>query len=157
MTAYFILKFFHILGATVIFGTGMGIAFFVVMAHRTRNAATIAETLRSVVVADFVFTASAVILQPVTGTFLMRALGYDFSDSWITLSLILYVVTGLFWLPVVWMQIRMRNLARQAVAMGTPLPPAYFRLYRVWFAFGMPAFSAVLVIYWLMTFKPAIW
>jgi uncharacterized membrane protein len=77
-------------------------------------------------------------------------------EGWVLLSLILYVVTGLFWLPVVWMQMRMRDLARQAVEEGEPLPPAYHRLFRLWFAFGFPAFAAVLAIFWLMITKPAV-
>jgi uncharacterized membrane protein len=157
MTLYVLLKFLHVIGATIILGTGIGIAFFVVLAHGTRNAATIADTLRSVVIADFVFTATAVCLQPITGVLLMRMLGYGLEQTWIVVSLVLYILTGLFWLPVVWMQMRMRSLAREAAASDGTLPPAYFRLYRTWFAFGIPAFCAVVVIYWLMTFKPTIW
>ena len=157
MTLYLVVKFLHVIGATVILGTGAGIAFFAVMAHRTGDAAIIADTLKSVVIADFVFTATAVCLQPVTGALLMSMLGYGFGDGWIALSLILYAVTGAFWLPVIWMQMRMRKLARQAAGSGAPLPAAYHRLYRLWFACGIPAFSSVIAIYWLMTFRPAVW
>jgi uncharacterized membrane protein len=157
MTIYLILKFTHIIGATVILGTGIGIAFFAVMAHSTRDSGTIADTLRTVVIADFVFTATAVCVQPITGILLMRILGYGLEQSWIVLSLILYVVTGLFCLPVIWMQIRMRDLAKLAAEKGDPPPPAYFRLYRLWFACGFPAFFSVIIIYWLMSFKPPIW
>ncbi|MGZ2455666.1 DUF2269 family protein [Rhizobium sp. IY2] len=146
----------HVIGATVLFGTGAGIAFFMVMAHRTRDPALVAHVSATVVIADTVFTATAAILQPVTGTLLARSIGWDLSEGWIALSLLLYVVTGLFWLPVVWIQIRLRNLARAAAASGKALPPAYFSLYRIWFAFGFPAFSAVLGIFWLMLTKPSI-
>ncbi|AIC28046.1 hypothetical protein IE4771_CH02951 [Rhizobium etli bv. mimosae str. IE4771] len=124
------------IGATVLFGTGAGIAFFMVMAHRTRDPALIAHVAGTVVIADTVFTATSAILQPVTGYLLARMIGWDLSEGWIALSLLLYVITGLFWLPVVWIQIRLRDLARAAVASASALPPAYFSLYRVWFAFG---------------------
>jgi uncharacterized membrane protein len=146
----------HVVGATVLFGTGAGIAFFMVMAHRTRDPALIAHVAGTVVIADTVFTATAAILQPVTGYLLARMIGWDLSEGWIALSLLLYVVTGLFWLPVVWIQIRLRDLARAAAASTNALPPAYFSLYRVWFAFGFPAFSAVIGIFWLMLTKPSI-
>jgi uncharacterized membrane protein len=156
MTEYFILKFLHVIGSTVLLGTGAGIAFFMLMAHRTGDAATVAATARIVVIADYVFTTTAVIAQPITGALLAWEAGYSLYDGWIMVSLGLYVLTGLFWLPVVWMQGRMRNLAREAAAAGQPLPPAYHRLYLWWFAFGFPAFAAVLAIFWLMITRPAI-
>ena len=146
----------HVIGATVLFGTGAGIAFFMVMAHRTGEPKLIAHVAGTVVIADTVFTATAAILQPVTGYLLVRTIGWPLEEGWISLSLLLYVVTGVFWLPVVWIQIRMRNLARTASAMGTPLPPAYHHLYRIWFACGFPAFLAVIGILWLMLNKPSI-
>ncbi|MBX4859719.1 DUF2269 domain-containing protein [Rhizobium sophorae] len=146
----------HVIGATVLFGTGAGIAFFMVMAHRTRDPKLIAHVAATVVVADTLFTATAVILQPVTGYLLARSIGWELSEGWIALSLLLYVVTGLFWLPVVWIQIRLRDIARAAAAAGQALPPAYFSLYRIWFACGFPAFFAVIGILWLMLMKPAI-
>jgi len=154
MTLFLLLKTLHVVGATVLFGTGAGIAFFMLMAHRTGDARIIAHTAGVVVVADLLFTATAVVLQPATGAALAVMAGYPLFKGWIAFSLILYVVVGLFWLPVVWMQLRMRNLARQAVAAGTPLPASYYRLWRLWFAFGFPAFAAVLAIIWLMIAKP---
>ena len=154
MTEYYILKFLHVIGATVLLGTGAGIAFFMLMAHRSGEVAVIAGTARIVVIADLVFTATAVVAQPITGVLLARSVGYELSESWIVASIALYLFTGAFWLPVVWMQARMRDLARQAAAAGTPLPPQYHRLYRLWFAFGFPAFAAVLLIFWLMIARP---
>lgn len=156
MTAYFILKFLHVIGATVLLGTGAGIAFFMLMAHRTADPAVIAATARIVVFADYLFTATAVVAQPITGILLARTVGYDLGEGWIVLSIALYIFTGLFWLPVVWMQTRMRNLALDAVTAGMPLPEAYHRLFRLWFAFGFPAFTAVLAIFWLMISRPEI-
>jgi uncharacterized membrane protein len=154
MTTYLVLKYLHLMGAAVLLGTGAGIAFFLLLAHRTGSARTVADVARIVVVADFVFTATAVVAQPVTGLLLAREVGYALGEGWIVLSLVLYVVTGAFWLPVVWMQIRMRDLAAAAAAGNAPLPEAYHRLFRLWFAFGFPAFAAVLAIYWLMIARP---
>jgi uncharacterized membrane protein len=154
---YLILKYLHVLGAVVILGTGAGIAFFMVMADRSRDAAFVARTAGVVVIADVVFTASAIVLQPITGVLLMRETGARLADSWIVASLALFVVAGAFWLPVVWMQIRMRDLARAAAVAGATLPVAYRRLFRVWFAFGFPGFGAVMAIAWLMIAKPTLW
>jgi uncharacterized membrane protein len=151
-----LLRFLHVLGATVLFGTGLGIAFFMVMAHRTGDPAKIAHVAGTVVIADTLFTATAVILQPATGTLLAYEIGWPLAEGWIVLSLALYVVTGVFWLPVVFIQIRLRDLAREAVMSDGRLPDAYHRLYRIWFAFGFPAFFAVLGIFWLMLARPAI-
>ena len=156
MTQYFILKYLHVIGSTVLLGTGAGIAFFMLMAHRTGDAAIIAATARIVVAADYLFTATAVVAQPVTGLLLARHIGYPLTEGWIAVSILLYLVTGAFWLPVVWMQSRMRDLAAAAASAGAPLPEQYHRLYRWWFAFGFPAFFAVLVIFWLMIARPEI-
>jgi len=152
---YFVLKSIHIVGAAVLLGTGAGIAFFMLMAHRTRDARLVAHTAGVVVLADTLFTATAVILQPLTGAALAVLLGYPLLTGWVALSLALYVFVGLCWLPVVWIQLKMRNLAREAAASGAPLPAAYHRLWRVWFALGFPAFAGVLGIIWLMVAKPA--
>ncbi|WP_417811426.1 DUF2269 family protein [Thalassospira alkalitolerans] len=152
---YEILLFAHVLGACVLLGTGAGIAFFFVMSNRTKNAAFIAHTANTVVIADGIFTATAAIGQPITGYFLARTVGWELSEGWIALSLALYVIVGLFWFPVVWIQIKLRNLARIATTQDIPLQPAYHRLYRIWFAFGFPAFLSVLSIIWLMLTKPS--
>jgi uncharacterized membrane protein len=151
---YFVLKFLHIIGAAVLLGTGAGIAFFMLMAHLGGKPAVIAGVARIVVIADFVFTATAVVVQPITGILLVWNVGYSFSDAWIVWSIVLYLVTGAFWLPVVWMQMRMRNLAASSVARGTDLPHAYHRLFWWWFSFGFPAFIAVVAIFWLMITRP---
>ena len=152
---YLILKYVHVIGASVLLGTGAGIAFFMLIGHLTANAATIAAIARIVVIADFVFTATAVVAQPVTGVALAWHMGWSLWEGWIALSIGLYFVTGAFWLPVVWMQMRMRDLAAEAAATGQPLPPQYHRLFWWWFAFGFPAFGAVLAIFWLMIAKPS--
>ena len=154
MTYYFVLKFLHVVGSAVLLGTGAGIAFFMLAAHLSRDPATIAGTARIVVRADFLFTATAVVAQPVTGVLLAWNAGYSLFDGWIAWSIVLYFFTGAFWLPVVWMQMKMRDLAAAAVRENRPLPPGYHKLFRWWFAFGFPAFAAVLAIFWLMIARP---
>lgn len=152
----YLVRLVHVIGAAILFGTGAGIAFFMVMAHGTGNPRTIAHVAGTVVVADTLFTATAVVLQPITGIWLAHLVGWPLDEGWIVLSIALYVLTGLFWLPVVWIQIRLRNLARDAVRTQAPLPARYFQLYRIWLACGFPAFFAVLAIFWLMLTRPSI-
>jgi uncharacterized membrane protein len=154
MTLYFLVKYLHVLGAIVILGTGTGIAFFVLMAHRSREVAFIARTADVVVIADMLFTLSAVLLQPVTGGVLMWLSATSLAERWLITSLGLYAVAGLFWIPVVFMQIEMRDLARAALAQGAMLPPRYFVLFRRWVLFGIPGFGSVMLILWLMIAKP---
>ncbi len=151
-----LLRWLHVIGACVLLGTGAGIAFFMLMAHRSNDARVIAHTAGTVVVADLVFTTTAVVLQPVTGALLAWRLGWNLTEGWLAVSLVLYVVTGAFWLPVVWIQLRMRDLAKCAVEGATELPGAYYRLFRIWFACGFPAFFSVLAIIWLMLARPEI-
>ena len=154
MITYLVLKYLHIIGASVLLGTGAGIAFFMLLAHFTGKPAVIAAVARIVVIADFVFTTTAVILQPITGVALGWNVGYSLAEGWIVLSILLYIFTGVFWLPVVWMQMKMRRLAEAAVATDTPLPQEYHNLFWRWFGFGFPAFAAVLAIFWLMISRP---
>ncbi|MBR0934981.1 DUF2269 domain-containing protein [Bradyrhizobium jicamae] len=154
MTLFFLVKYLHLLGAIVILGTGTGIAFFMLMAHRTGDAAFIARTAATVVIADMIFTLSAVLLQPVSGGVLMALSATGIAERWLLASLALYAVAGLFWVPVIFMQIEMRNLARMAAEKNQPLPPRYFALFRRWFLFGIPGFGSVMIILWLMIAKP---
>lgn len=150
-----ILRWLHVIGACVLLGTGAGIAFFMLMAHRTGQAVLIAHTAGIVVIADLIFTATAVVAQPLTGVLLADRIGWDLTEGWVRLSLLLYLLTGAFWLPVVRIQLRLRDLAR-VTEPGADLPPAYHRLFAIWFACGIPAFVAVLGILWLMIARPDI-
>jgi uncharacterized membrane protein len=154
---YLVLKYVHVIGAVVLLGTGTGIAFFMLMAHLSKDAAFIARTASVVVLADKLFTATAVIVQPATGYLLVGSLGMSLGEPWIVASLILYGVAGAVWLPVVAIQMKMRDIADAAVAAGTPLPADYHRLFRLWFVLGIPGFGSVLLIIWLMIAKPALW
>ena len=155
-TVYLALKYLHVIGASVLFGTGLGIAYFLFRAERKEEPAALAATLRGVVIADYVFTATAAIAQPLTGFALVHVGGYDLGQTWLWASLALYVLIGACWLPVVYLQIKMRNLAEAAVAVGeAKLGEAYRRLSRIWFWLGWPAFLSMLVIFWLMIAKPA--
>lgn len=151
---YPLLKVVHILAATLLFGTGLGTAFYLWRAHRGGNVAAIAATSRQAVLADWLFTTPAVILLPLTGAWMMLLAGFQVTDLWIALALGLYSAAGVCWLPVVWLQIRIRDLAHAAHAAGTPLPAAYHRYMTLWFALGWPAFLAVLAAFFLMVLKP---
>lgn len=151
-----LVHFAHVIGATVLLGTGAGIAFFMLMSHLSGDPRLIAHVASIVVIADYLFTASAAVVQPITGLWLAHGYGWPLTEGWVALSLGLYVFVGALWLPVVWMQHRMRDLARTARDQGTDLPPLYFRLFRLWFACGVPAFVAVLGILWLMLTKPSL-
>ena len=154
MTAYFLVKYLHVIGAIAILGTGAGIAFFMLMAHRSGDAAFIARAAATVVIADMLFTLTAVILQPVSGGLLMMLSSTSFAERWLFISLVLYALAGLFWIPVIFMQIEMRDLASAAAASRQPLPPRYFALFRRWFWYGIPGFGSVMIILWLMIAKP---
>jgi uncharacterized membrane protein len=153
--SYVLLKFLHIIGAMVILGTGVGIAFFMLMAHLRRDAAFVAGTASIVVLADVIFTATAVVAQPVTGYLLLHESGIPIAEGWVLASLALYLVAGGAWLPVVWIQRRIRDLAAEAAAAGHDLPKEYERLFRLWFVLGLPGFGSVVAIVWLMVAKPS--
>lgn len=150
---YGFIKTLHILSATLLFGTGLGTAYFMWSANRTRDARVIASVSRHVVRADWMFTLPSVIFQPLSGAWLVQAAGYSWG-GWVGLSLALYAVTGACWLPVVWLQLRMRDLAADARRRGQPLPAHYWRYARLWFRLGVPAFLAVIAIFFLMVLKP---
>ncbi|SFS75766.1 DUF2269 family protein [Brevundimonas viscosa] len=154
--AYVLLKLVHILSAAVLFGTGAGIAFFMVRARRTRDPSVAAAVGRMVVLADFLFTATAVVVQPLSGLALIRLQGYRLDEPWLLASYALFLLVGACWLPVVWIQQRLARLAAAAADAGAPLPPAYDRLYRIWFVLGWPAFAGVIGIYVLMLSRPSV-
>jgi uncharacterized membrane protein len=151
---YVILKLAHVIGACILFGTGLGIAFFMWMANRTAEPAIIAATARIVVIADALFTATAVIVQPVTGAALAHITATPLLTPWIEWSLALYLLIGACWLPVVWIQIKLHNFAVEAHDTGKLLPPEYHYFFRIWFMLGWPAFAGVIAIFVLMIAKP---
>jgi len=154
MTEYMLVKTLHVVSSTILFGTGIGSAFYMLLASLQRDATVTHFVVRRVVLADWLFTAPAVIVQPLTGVYLAHLAGFAFSSAWLAVSIVLYLVAGACWLPVLWLQMRMRDLAARAAAGGTPLPDAYRRYFRVWFALGVPAFVALVVVFYLMVAKP---
>lgn len=151
---YLIVKWLHILSSTVLFGTGVGSAFWMFVANRSRSLPAIVFACRTVVLADWLFTTPAVIFQPLSGLFLVHAAAYRLTAPWLIAALILYVFAGACWVPVVWIQLRMKRLAEAALAAGKPLSDAYWRYDRWWIGLGFLAFPAVVVIFWLMVFTP---
>lgn len=150
---YLLLKWLHILSATILFGTGIGSAFYLFAANRRKNIADIYFAVRHVVIADWLFTAPAVIVQFLTGVAMVHIAGYSYSDFWIMWDLILYFFAGACWIPVVCIQIKMRAMAKRAVETGEPLPQRYWELDRWWVILGSLAFPAIIVVFYLMVFK----
>ncbi|CAG2136771.1 DUF2269 family protein [Cupriavidus plantarum] len=149
---YVTLKWIHVVSSTLLFGTGIGSAFYLVGAVATRNVRTVAATARMVVVADTLFTATTAILQPVTGYMLMRSAGFDWSMAWLRWSIWLYVLAIACWLPVVWIQIRLRDVL--ASVSTDAFPRSFWPLFWSWFVLGFPALFAFLAIFYLMIAKP---
>ncbi len=156
MDPYLLAKWLHILSATVLFGTGIGTAFQMVWAMRTGRVETIHSVASGVVVADWVFTTPAGLIQPATGIWLADLSGHSLTAPWLLATYALYALAFCCWLPVVGLQIRIRDMAAQALATGTPLPVEALRAYRIWFALGWPAFLALMLVFWLMIAKPAL-
>ena len=151
---YLIFKWLHILSSTFLFGTGIGSAFYMLFTSFSRDVRAIAVVSRYVVLADWIFTSTTVVLQPLTGFYLIHLAGVPLHSRWIMWSLALYLVAGACWLPVVWMQIRMRDMAQAAARDNTELPALYWRYLRIWVALGIPAFVSLVAVFWLMVAKP---
>ncbi|RZT05976.1 Uncharacterized membrane protein [Duganella sp. CF402] len=152
---YLAIKWLHILSATLMFGTGFGTAFYMFFANRSGNVPAIAVVTRLVARADWWFTTPAIIVQPLSGLWMIHLAGFPLSSRWIVGSAALYLLAGACWLPVVWLQLRMRDMAALAARNGEELPSRYWRYEKIWTALGFPAFGALLVVYWLMVHKPA--
>ena len=151
---YMIVKWLHILSSTFLFGTGIGSAFYMLFTSLSRDVRAIAVVSRHVVLADWIFTSTTIIIQPVTGIYMMHLAGYPWTSKWIMYSIGLYFVAGACWLPVVWIQLKMRDMAQVAARDGTDLPALYWRYLKIWVTLGIPAFIALVIIFWLMVAKP---
>ncbi|MFL6581219.1 MAG: DUF2269 family protein [Burkholderiales bacterium] len=151
---YQIIKWLHVLSSTLLFGTGLGSAYYMFFASRTRDPRVIAVVVRHVVIADWLFTATSVVFQPLSGFYLAYLAGFPLNSRWIVWSIMLYLVAGACWLPVVWMQIRMRDMAVHAIQQGQALPPLYQRYLKRWVLLGIPAFGALVAVFYLMVAKP---
>ena len=156
MSWYLFVKWLHILSATILFGTGIGIAFFKWINDRGGEVRAIRLSAEKTVLADWLFTTPAVIVQPLSGLALAHLAGYPILSGWVFASMLLYALAGACWLPVVWLQLRMRDMAQQAAAEGSPLPAAYWRCARWWEGLGYPAFVAMAVVFFLMVNKPTL-
>ena len=152
---YLWLKALHILSAILLFGTGLGSAFYKFMADRRGDLSAIATTNRHVVLADWLFTTPTILIQPLTGLWMARIAGWPLTEPWLLASLILYLIAGACWLPVVVLQIRMRDLSAAAVQDNAPFSLRYRRYARIWFWLGIPAFIAMVLTVLLMVLKPS--
>jgi uncharacterized membrane protein len=154
MDAYLLLKWLHILSATVLFGTGLGTAAHLWLTHRSGSVPAIAVATANTVRADWWFTLTSGIVQPASGAALIWLGGHDPFAGWLVGAYLLYTIAGLCWAVVVALQIRARDLARAAAASGLPLPTAYFSAMQIWYGLGWPAFLPLIAVFWLMVVKP---
>lgn len=143
-----IVRLVHIVSASILFGTGLGIAFFMLRAHLSGNEEAMAVTTSNVVLADWIFTTPAVIVQAITGLWLTYKLSLPMDSLWFVLVITVFVLVGLCWIPVVRIQIRIRNI----IAIGGR-PDEYQGLMKLWASLGIPAFLGVLALYFLMVSK----
>jgi uncharacterized membrane protein len=146
---YIGIKLLHVVSATILFGTGLGTAFFMLQAYRSSSDDVMRATTKTVVLADWLFTTPAVIVQILTGLWLTQRLGISYDSLWFVAVIALFLLVGACWLPVVWIQIRVRDLLESGAGIDECRA-----LMRVWIALGVPAFTAVLVLFWLMVLKP---
>lgn len=151
---YLLVKWLHILSSTFLFGTGIGSAFYLLCATLQGNARVVAAVSRFVVIADWIFTSTTILVQPATGLYLAHLAQLPLASGWLFWSIVLYVVAALCWVPVIWLQMRLRDIATIAAAADQPLPPLYWRNFRIWFTLGIPAFFAFVAIFYLMVVKP---
>jgi len=151
---YVLVKWLHVLSSTILFGTGLGSAYYMFFTSLTGDARAVARVVGLVVIADWVFTLTTIVLQPITGLVLAHLAQIPLTSRWILWSTVLYFVAGACWIPVVMIQIRMQRLAQAAAADDAPLPDAYRRLFRWWTALGVPAFFALVIVFYLMVAKP---
>lgn len=151
---YMVVKWTHILSSTFLFGTGIGSAFYMLFTSLSRDVRAIAVVSRHVVLADWIFTSTTVIIQPLTGIYMIYLAGFPWTSKWIMWTVGLYALAGACWLPVVWIQIKMRDMAQVAARDTMPLPEQYWRYLKIWTLLGIPAFIAMVVIFWLMVSKP---
>lgn len=156
MSTFLLIKWLHILSSVALVGVGFGSAFYLYFINRTRNVAAIAEVSRLVVRADYWFTAPTAIIQPVSGYALISMAGYSLSENWLLASYVLFILAGIWWLPVVWLQIQMAKMAITAMDNNTELPQRYWRYAIIWERLGMLAFPSMLVVYGLMVLKPTL-
>ena len=153
---YLVVKYLHVISSTLLFGTGIGSAFYLLATTLSRDVRAVAVVARMVVRADWLFTATTAVLQPATGFWLVHRLGLPWSTPWVKVSIVCYALAIACWLPVVWLQMRLRDEAARAARDGTVLPPAYWRLFAWWVALGVPAFFLFMALFWLMIAKPAL-
>jgi len=154
MDLYSVIKTIHIISSTVLFGTGLGIAFFMFRSCFTQNIHEKFYAIRTTVLADCLFTAPAVIIQPLSGAWLMMHGGFNWADKWLVATYALYLVAGVCWLPVVWIQIRLKQILQSCASNDVPLPESYHKLFRLWFILGWPAFTGLVIVFFLMVMKP---
>jgi len=154
MDWYQIIKTIHIISSAILFGTGAGIAFFMYRSQFTENVSKKYYAVQNTVIADYIFTLPAVIIQPLSGFWLISQGGYNWTDLWLVITYVLYIIVGLCWLPVVWIQIQLKNMLAESIGSGVELPDRFQTLFKIWSTLGFPAFLGLIAVFFLMVFKP---
>ena len=154
MDLYTTIKTLHILSSTIVFGTGIGIAFFMFRSWFTSNIHEKLYATKNTVLADYLFTFPAAVIQPASGVMLIYMAGFNWTDFWLSATYVIYFFAGLCWLPVVWIQIQLKDMCQDALENGTELPARYHKLFKIWFTLGWPAFVGLVVVFYLMVAKP---
>lgn len=144
----------HIISSTILFGTGIGIAFFMWRSHFASDFREKLYAAHNTVLADYLFTLPAAITQLITGIWLVCKSGYDWTDFWLVVTYVIYVIAGACWLPVVWIQIRLKEILVQCLKNNKAPPAQYHRLFKIWFMLGWPAFIGLIIVFFMMVFKP---
>ena len=155
MDWYLTIKTIHIISSAVLFGTGAGIAFFMYRSRFTENMDKKFYAIQNTVLADYLFTLPAVIIQPLSGFWLISQGGYNWTELWLVITYVLYIIVGLCWLPVVWIQIQRKYMLADSIDRRVALPDRFQRLFKIWLNLGFPAFIGLIIVFFLMVFKPA--
>jgi uncharacterized membrane protein len=149
------IKFVHLVGAAAMLGTWLGVAIFMLLAHRSDNPSVVAVTSRFAVTVQLRVMIAAVAIQPISGFALAGAIGVSpVGEFWLVLSLPIYALIVAAWIVALRTEIRIRDLTRQAALDSVPLSEPYRALFRRYSAFTWPALAGTVVLFLLMTWQP---
>lgn len=150
-----IVKFVHVLAAAAMYGTWLGAACFMAMALRSANPSVAALVAQFSVRIELFVVAPALALQPIAGFPLAWAIGLSpLNEFWIVVSLVLYVAVVVLWIVALRIEIRVRDIAREAALERKPLSAAYPRLVRIWLALAGIIFVSFTALMLLMVWQP---
>ena len=152
-----VLKAVHVLSATIFFGAGLMSAFWKFRGDQSNDPRVVLWAQRQVVLADWIFTVPSGLISPLTGAYLVHSYSMPWSTPWVVASIGGFLAAMVLWLPAAWIQMELRKIATHALAAGTPLPPRFHALNRIWLGLGVPAFGVSVFIIYAMVVKPPLW